>query len=126
MVNENTSKNFIKVLKGSVVSVIITLILLLIFSVLLTYTNIKESAIPTVIIAITALSILIGSQITTSSIKNNGISNGALRGGIYVACLYVVSSIISKNFSLNKYSIFLIAASLVTGALGGIIGVNKK
>lgn len=126
MVNENTSKNFIKVLKGSVVSVIITLILLLILSVLLTYTNIKESAIPTVIIAITALSILIGSQITTSSIKNNGIINGALIGGIYVACLYVVSSIISKNFSLNKYSIFFIAASLVTGALGGIIGVNKK
>ena len=53
MVNENASKNFIKVLKGSAVSVIITLILLLIFSVLLTYTNIKESAIPTVIIAIT-------------------------------------------------------------------------
>jgi hypothetical protein len=40
--------------------------------------------------------------------------------------LYIISSIISKNFSMNNYSIIMMATSIVLGGLGGIIGVNKK
>ena len=68
---ESSSNNIIKILKGSAISMITTLILLIIFSVLLTFTNINERTMPTVIIMITALSILLGSQITTLKIKKN-------------------------------------------------------
>ena len=66
---ESSSNSIIKILKGSAISMITTLILLIIFSVLLTFTNINERTMPTVIIMITALSILLGSQITTLKIK---------------------------------------------------------
>ncbi len=123
---ESSSNSIIKILKGSAISMITTLILLIIFSVLLTFTNINERTMPTVIIMITALSILLGSQITTLKIKKKGIINGMAVGGTYMITLYFISSIVSKNFSLNKYSIIMMATGLLIGGLGGIIGVNRK
>lgn len=55
----STKENVIEIIKGSVASVILTLIFLILFSLLLTYTNIPESAISPVVIIITAISILI-------------------------------------------------------------------
>ena len=44
----------------------------------------------------------------------------------YILALYLISSIISKDFSLNIYSIIMMATSILIGGIGGIIGVNKK
>ena len=125
-VRENNSNGIVIILKGSLISIIATIVLLMIFAAVLTYSNINESSMPTVIIVVTALCILVGSQITTSKIKRNGIVNGALVGAIYILALYLISSIISKDFSLNIYSIIMMATSVIIGGIGGIIGVNKK
>lgn len=117
-VNEDNSNNIVRILKGSLFSVVATVILLAVFAILLTYTSINENTMPTVVIIITALSILIGSQIITSKIKRNGIINGALVGVLYIAFLYIISSIITKNFSLNSYSIIMVITSILIGGLG--------
>lgn len=127
--SENISgngNNIKRIIKGSAFSIIITLIGLLIYSIILSYTNVAETTMPTIIIIITAISILIGSTISTSNIKKNGILNGMLVGFIYIAMIYLLSSVITGNFLLNINSIIMIIASVLTGALGGIIGVNKK
>ena len=124
-VSENNSNSVVRILKGSIISIITTLILLIIFSAMLTYTNINENTIPTVIIICTALSILRGSQVATSKIKKNGILNGALVGIIYIAFLYIISSCITKNFSLNNYSIIMMLVSILIGGVGGISGVHR-
>ena len=111
---------------GSAFSIIITLIGLLIYSIILSYTSVSESTIPTIVIIITAISVLIGSTISTSNIKKNGIINGMFVGLIYIAIIYLLSSIVTGNFLLNITSIIMIITSVLTGALGGIIGVNKK
>lgn len=126
MSTENSGNNLIRILKGSVFAIVLTLILLLIYSALLTYTKLNESTIPIVVITITAISILAGSLVSSMNIKKNGLTNGALVGLIYILAIYLLSSIIGKNFSLNVYSIIMIIASVLAGALGGIIGVNKK
>lgn len=125
-VKENNSNGIVIILKGTLISIIATIVLLMIFAAVLTYSNINENSMPTVIIVVTALCILLGSQITTSKIKRNGIVNGALVGAIYILALYLISSIISKDFSLNFYSIIMMATSILIGGIGGIIGVNKK
>ena len=127
--SENMSENgnnIKKVIKGSAFSIIITLIGLLVYSIILSYTSVSESTIPTIVIIITAISILIGSTISTSNIKKNGIINGMFVGLIYIAIIYLLSSIVTGNFLLNITSIIMIITSVLTGALGGIIGVNKK
>lgn len=126
MSTENSGSNFIRILKGSIFAVVLTLVLLLIYSALLTYTGLNENTIPIFVIAITAISILVGSLISSVNIKKNGLTNGALVGLIYILTIYLLSSIISKNFSLNIYSAIMIIASILAGAIGGIIGVNKK
>lgn len=126
MNTEGTTVNLVRILKGSVTSVVITLVLLLIYSALLTYTSLKENTMPIFIIAITTISILAGSLISSLNIRKNGLTNGALVGLIYILVIYLLSSIVSKSFSLNLYSIIMIIASVLAGAIGGIIGVNKK
>ena len=126
MNTEGTSGNLLRILKGSITSIVITLVLLLVYSTLLTYTNINENTMPIFIIAITAISIVVGSLISSLNIKKNGLANGVLVGLIYILVIYLLSSIISANFSLNTYSIIMIIASIIAGAIGGIIGVNIR
>ena len=122
---EGAGKNLIRIIKGSGLSLIITIILLLIFSALLTYTNLNENTIPAVIIIVTSISILIGSLISSKNIKKNGLTNGALVGLIYILFIYLISSIINGNFGMNMYSVIMIGTSILIGAIGGIIGVNR-
>lgn len=127
--SENISgngNNIKRIIKGSAFSIVITIIGILIYSIVLCNTNVAENSMSTVIIIITAISILIGSTISTTNIKKNGILNGMLVGFIYIAMIYLLSSVIIGNFLLNINSIIMIIASVITGALGGIIGVNKQ
>lgn len=122
----NISNSMINILKGVGISIIFTLVLLIIFSVILTYTNIQENVINPVIMIITAISILIGSSLVNIKIRKNGLINGGIIGAIYIIIIYLISSILNWKFSLNIQSIIMIAVSIIFGILGGIIGVNRK
>lgn len=112
--------------KGIGISLLITVIALIIFSIILTYTKIEENVINPVIMIITAISILIGSSIENTKIKKNGLINGGIIGGCYILIIYLISSILNWKFSLNVNSIIMIVAAIIFGILGGIIGVNRK
>ena len=114
------------ILKGSIISMILTLLLLFLFATLLTYTNISENTIPAVIIVITAISLLVGSSIASRKIKRNGLMNGAMIGAIYLLTIYTISSIASGTFGMNLKSIIMIVVGILFGVLGGILGVNTK
>ena len=123
---EGKGSNIKRVVKGSIFSVIITMILLLVYSTVLTYTSVSEKTIPIVVLVITGISILIGSQISTVNIKKNGILNGSLIGIVYILTIYLISSLATRNFSLNIYSGIMIIIACISGAIGGIIGVNRR
>lgn len=119
-------KTITNIAKGVGISLLTTLILLLIFASILTYTDISEMIMNPVIIIITAISILIGSSIGNKKIKKNGLVNGALIGGIYIITIYLISSILNWKFGLAIQSVIMIIIGMIFGILGGIIGVNKK
>lgn len=116
--------NLIRVVKGSVTAIIITLILLFIFAILLTYTSLQENIISPVVIVVTAISILIGSSISTLKIKKNGLLNGALVGIIYIVTIYLISSLTGSGFECNINTVIMMVAGIIAGMFGGIIGVN--
>lgn len=120
------NNNIINILKGVGISIIFTILFLLIFSLILTYTNLSEQTMQPVIIVITAISILIGSSIGNFKLKKNGILNGAIIGGIYFITLYLLSSIINMNFAVSREMIIIVLIGILFGIFGGIIGVNKK
>jgi putative membrane protein (TIGR04086 family) len=109
------NSSIINILKGVAISIIATLIFLLIFSIILTYTNISEDTIQPVIITLTAVSILIGSSIGNLKIKKNGILNGAIIGGLYFLAVYLISSIVNWNFNLSMKTIILILVGITFG-----------
>lgn len=117
------SKN-IELIKDVGISMLITLIGIIIFSLVLTYTNISENYINPVTIAIVALSILVGSIIFSKKVKKNGLANGLLVSGIYIITIYLLSSLLNWNFSITLQSIIFVAVGLICGLIGGIIGVN--
>ena len=119
-------KNSIYIAKGTGIALIISVACLIIFSLILTYTNISETMIEPVTIAITSISILLGSFLGNMKIRKNGLLNGGLIGIAYLLILYLVSSLLNWNFGLNIQSIIMIAIGIVFGILGGVLGVNKK
>lgn len=122
---ESSSKgSILKVIKGSIVAIVITIISLFITALILTYTNVRESIIPVVIIAISSISILVGSILSTLHIRKNGLLNGALVGAIYMITIYLISSIAITGFGINLKTIIMFILCILSGIVGGIIGVN--
>ena len=119
-------KNIIKILKGVMISIVISILLLTIYAVILTYTSTSENTIKPVVITITGISLLIGSFISSMKLKKQGMLNGGIVGFIYILSIYIISSIGLSNFSIDVESIIMIIASIVTGMIGGIIGINIK
>lgn len=119
-------KNIIKILKGVMISIVISILLLTIYAVILTYTSTSESTIKPVVIIITGISLLIGSFISSMKLKKQGMTNGGIVGLIYILSIYIISSIWLSNFSLDLESIIMIIVSIITGMIGGIIGINIK
>lgn len=120
----NSNNMAIRIFKGLLFSLVITLVSIFIFSIVLTYSNISESTIPIVIVVLTFISIFIGTIIGVRKISKNGMLNGAIIGGSYVLLLYFISSLLNTGFTLNIYTIIMIVAGIISGIIGGIIGVN--
>lgn len=114
------------IFKGIIISYIITIVLLLLFSVLLVKTNIKEQYINTVVMVISGVSILIGTSISTIKLKKYGFINGIIISTMYMIILYIFSSILNNNFIINSNTIIMIFVGIVLGIFGGIVGVNIK
>ena len=123
-VTKENGNTIVKVIKGSVLAIALTAIFLSSYAAILSFTNISETTIVPVVIVLTGISLLIGSSISTIPIKKQGMLNGGLVGLIYMLVLYIISSIILGNFGLNINSIIMIAVGVLTGMVGGIIGVN--
>lgn len=114
-VTQESKNSIFYIVKGIALAYFITFLLLFVFSMILTYTNITESAIAPVILMITIISILIGSSLSSSKIKKNGLLNGGIIGFIYIIMLYLISSFIQTGFSLNLYAILMIVFSILAG-----------
>ncbi len=118
------NNNMISILKGFIISLILTIIFIWIYALILVKTNIQENTITPVVITISGISVLIGSSIACLHVKKNGILNGACIGGMYYAAIYVLSSIALCGLAINVKSLIMIVIGVLLGGIGGIIGVN--
>lgn len=123
--NEKVGVNkFMLMLKGMCLSMGITLMMILILSIILSVSNIKENVIMPTVIFISSFSILIGAFLVSKRIDQKGIIYGSALGLIYMVVLYLISSILNFDFSLNGNAIVMIVFGVIGGAIGGVLGVN--
>ncbi len=114
------------IFKNILIAYVLSLVLLLIFAVILTYTNIPESSITTVVLAVSIIGILYGSKLSASKAKSRGWLIGSVTGLLYMFILYLISLLANNRviFDMHVLSVFIIG--IVAGAVGGIIGINFK
>jgi len=118
------SSRFIALMKGVIYGYIITIPIFITFALILTYTDFPEKYISLVVMSTTIASILIAGSASAKGLKSKGWLNGGFVGLFYMLILYFLSSIVFKNFSINRYILTMGLIGILAGIIGGIVGVN--
>ena len=119
-------KRGVCLLKGMAAAFAITCIIFIGFGILLTYTEISEESLPMVSLVCTALSAGAAGFDWAACMQKRGLLWGMAAGGAYVVLLYMIIGLAADRFSLELSLIMTFAVALAGGAVGGILGVNRK
>lgn len=112
------------VIKGSLWAVSISLIAILLFAILIRFTNIPDSFIKPINQVIKVFSILIGVILGAKINPRKGLKMGFFTGVLYSILAYLIFSLLSMSFSFDMTNIIdLIFAGLI-GAISGVFAVN--
>lgn len=128
-VSKDTSgfkNNFLTIIKNLGISYIITFILLAVFAFVINYTDFPSSAVSAVTVIIILLSITTTGIINGRRATEKGWLTGLISSGLYMIILYIVGSIVFRDFSINSNALLMILGGVLSGVLGGIIGINNK
>ncbi len=118
--------NLPRVLKGLILSFLITLPCFLGFALFLTYTDFPEKYTFIAVLITTVISVLTASAYSTRNVKSKGWMNGCIVGVLYVAILYMASSIVFMNFAIDVQVLLTVVIGAIVGCLGGIFGINLR
>ncbi len=118
--------NLSRVLKGLILSFLITLPCFLGFAIFLTYTDFPEKYTFIAVLITTVISVLTASAYSTRNVKSKGWMNGCVVGVLYVAILYLASSIVFMNFAIDVQVLLTVVIGAIVGCLGGIFGINLR
>ena len=118
--------NMLRVIKGLIISFLITLPCFLAFAMILTYTDFPEKYTYIAVLVTTVISVLVASAYSTKKVKSKGWMNGCFVGILYVAILYLASSIVFMNFAIDIQVLLTVVIGAIVGSLGGIFGINLR
>lgn len=116
----------IHILKGLGYAYILTLIILLIYNLILTYTNLSADSISLVTSFITTLSAAFGGFYACKNIKEKGLIYGFLVGLCYIVLLITMFYLAKENYIFDIAILYKSILISISGSIGGIIGVNFK
>lgn len=101
----------------------ILIAMLSIISVIICKTDFSYEILSPIIVCTLSFSSLISSFFVSRWFKENGIVYGAFVG--FIICVFIILvTIFYRNFSLTASLLTKLTAVIVSGAIGGIIGVN--
>ncbi len=109
---------------GLAISFILSILLILVFSWIIFIGPIPESASGIIVLAISLLSIFIGSIVCAKMKKRRGLIFGTILAALYFSILYITSCFLGIRADFAPASVSVILFGIIIGAIGGIIGVN--
>ena len=109
----------ISIFKGLGYAYIFTLIVILIYNALLTFTNMGM-----IVSIITTFGSAFGGFYACKQIKEKGLIYGLLEGLLYIIFLIVLVFLAKENFSFEMSMLYSVVLTTLAGGIGGIIGVN--
>lgn len=110
------------VLKGTLISLIITFAVILILSVITYFSNTDSKLITVGIYAGVVAGVVMGAFVTARSSERQVLLHSMLVSVIYIAVLITVSIAINHTLRLNAHFVTMTTGILASGFLGAVLG----
>lgn len=123
--SEKKKLNYLALVKGIFFSIVLTLVLIVIITGICYFGNISEKLLGLMLFLSSAISVFLSSIFMTRSVKHSGLIYGALNGLGYFLIILAASICFAGRFSPSTQCITMFIGSVLAGALGGIMGVNR-
>ncbi len=121
---ESITQDIIAILKSTLIAIIISLICFTLFAVIIKVADMRETVIPPVVQVVRTLSAALGGLLAARASRKMGWLRGGITGVLYILCALLVSSLFGGTVFMGSLIFSDILLGLVSGAVGGIIGVN--
>ena len=122
----SSKSTFFSIIKGSIFSLCISLVCVLLFAFCLKFTPISETLITPINQVIKGVSIFLGVFLGLKKQKNMGLLSGLLIGFIYTITAFLVFSALNRNFVFDRTLVNDLIFGTIIGGICGIICVNIK
>lgn len=113
----------LNVIKGSLVSLIITIILIIGLTVFMMFKELSGGTVNITMIVFTGIAIAIGAILATKKNGEKGWLVGLLVSILYFIVVYIISSALN-GFVFKQYDLVRFVMAMVVGLVSGILGIN--
>lgn len=121
------NKNFIlALLKGTFVSLLISLVGILIFALFLKFVDINDGWIMPINQIIKVVSIFFGVKLMVKYSEGKGFAKGLVLGLVYTIFAFIIFSLLSSSFVFDVTLLFDTLFGAIIGIICGIICVSTK
>lgn len=121
----NNIENITKISKGILRAVILTIIMLVIYAIFMSFVDTSEKTNSVVYLVISCLSIVYGAMFASKSIGKRGYIVGSMVAFIYmiiVTLIFLMGN--DKNAVFNIITLYKFIIAMAIGALSGMLGIN--
>lgn len=112
------------ILRALAAAFIITAVVFLVYAALITYTNVTEESVQTVVIITTLVSVLTAGIMAAKNAENKGWLYGMGVGVVYAIVMIITGFSLSPEAELGLKTVSTILMSAAGGGIGGMIGIN--
>ncbi len=112
--------------KYLVVGYLITIVMIVSYSGLITYTQMTDKYIIFAVLMTTIMSTTFIGYKFAKKAENRGLIWGILGGLIYGIIFILLGYLSQDQYIISNRSVFVMAFSLIAGGIGGIVGINSK
>lgn len=113
-----------KVSMGVFRSVLITIALLILFSIIMTFKELNTQFISVYYVVATCLSVVYGAIYSAKKNNRNGWLVGILVAVLYMSLIYILSALLFNNTSFGTTELLRLFIAVLVGALSGMLGIN--
>lgn len=118
------SEFFFNISKGVLRSVIVTTILLAIYSILMNFVDFSMKTVSVVYMVITCVSIVYGAIYASKTNGHKGWISGLSVSALYMLILLIITAFINGGLGFSSVMVVQIMLALGVGTLSGMLGIN--
>ncbi|WP_163193948.1 TIGR04086 family membrane protein [Clostridium thermarum] len=113
-----------KVSMGVLRATLITIALVIIFAIIMTFTDVSNQFLSVYYLVTTCLSVVYGAIYAARKNNKNGWLVGILVALLYMLLIFIASAVLFNNVSFGLTEFLRITIAVVVGALSGMLGIN--